>query len=76
MNDCDDYQEYFTREDRERQDAVDNEIFNGIKGVLKLVGIDEDQIPWDIETIGIIRDTIIEFAIDNDFISEEYELYP
>jgi hypothetical protein len=60
----------------ERQDIVDNDIYNL---VCSLAGISEDEqdekLPWDIEWIGEIRDQIQEIITDKKLMTE-MEFYP
>lgn len=54
-----------------RQDFVDNQIFELMQKLLPA----SEQIDWDIETIGTIRDIIRKQVVDKKFINE-MKFYP
>jgi hypothetical protein len=60
-----------TKQRIDRQDYVDNHIFELIQTLLP----PSKQIDWDIETIGAIRDAISEQIVDKQFMSE-MQFYP
>jgi len=60
-----------TKKQIERQDFVDNAIFD----LLETLNPTSKQLDWDIEVIGEIRDKICDYFIDTD-ICKEQEFYP
>jgi hypothetical protein len=56
----------------ERQDFVDNAIFN----LIQSLNTTDEAINWDIETIGEIRDVIEEWMIERLEITDEQNFYP
>ena len=60
-----------TKSQIERQDFVDNQIFELIQQLLP----PSRQIDWDIEVIGAIRDAISEQLVDKKLMSE-MQFYP
>jgi hypothetical protein len=61
-----------TKQQIERQDFVDNQIFELIQ---KLVSTPK-QLKWDIELISAVRETIREQVIDRKKILKEDKFYP
>ena len=61
-----------TREQINRQDLVDNAIYQMIHDTNPI----EEEIPFDIEMIGMIRDTVEKVLIDFNVIKTEAEYYP
>ena len=55
-----------------RQDFVDNEIYDLIKRLIPSTR----EIDWNIEMIGDIRDTIQHWLVDKYKVVEELEFYP
>jgi hypothetical protein len=62
----------FTEDQIKRQDFVDNQIYDLVK---RLTPSDQ-EIEWDIEMIGDIRDTIQYWLVDQYKIVDELEFYP
>jgi hypothetical protein len=62
----------FTEDQINRQDFVDNEIYDLVKQLIP----SRREIEWDIEMIGDIRDTIHHWLVDKYKILEELEFYP
>jgi len=60
-----------TKRQIERQDFVDNAIFD----LLNTLNPTDNQLNWDIEMIGAIRDLINDYFFDNGVCSEQ-EFYP
>lgn len=60
-----------TRQQIERQDFVDNNIYQVINDLIP----SNRSIEWDIESIGTIRDSIQQVLIDKGLCSEQ-EFYP
>lgn len=60
------------QKDINRQDFVDNQIYTLINDL----NPSKDQIEWDIELIGEVRDAIEDILVDKLNICEEYEFYP
>lgn len=56
----------------ERQDFVDNAIFN----LIQSLNTTDKTINWDIEMIGEIRDVIAEWIIERLKITDEQNFYP
>jgi hypothetical protein len=56
----------------ERQDFVDNAIFN----LIQSLNTTDKTINWDIEMIGEIRDVIAEWMIERLNITDEQKFYP
>ncbi len=56
----------------ERQDLVDNAIFN----LIQSLNTTDKTINWDIELIGEIRDVIAEWMIERLKITDEQNFYP
>ncbi len=56
----------------ERQDFVDNAIFN----LIQSLNTTDKAINWDIEMIGEIRDVIAEWMIERLKITDEQNFYP
>lgn len=61
----------FTKKQIERQDFVDNEIFELLQRLAPSV-----KIKWDIEMIGNIRDSIRTQLIDKQILISETKFYP
>jgi len=55
-----------------RQDFVDNQIYDLVKGLIPST----KEIEWDIEMIADIRDTIQHWLVDQYKIVDEFEFYP
>jgi hypothetical protein len=64
--------EKLTEDQINRQDFVDNGIFDLVKRLIPST----KEIEWDIEMIGDIRDTIQHWLVDRYKIAEELEFYP
>jgi hypothetical protein len=62
----------FTEDQINRQDFVDNAIYDLVKRLIPL----PREIEWDIEMIGDIRDTIQHWLVDKYKIIDELEFYP
>jgi len=62
----------FSEEQLDRQDFVDNEIYDLVKRLIP----SSKGIEWDIEMIGDIRDTISYWLVDKYKIVDEFEFYP
>ena len=60
-----------TAQQIERQDFVDNAIFELINELI----LSEKEMEWDIEAIGEIRDTIQSKLVEKNFCTEQ-EFYP
>jgi len=56
----------------ERQDFVDNAIFN----LIQSLNTTDKAINWDIEMIGDIRDVIAEWMVERLKITDEQNFYP
>jgi hypothetical protein len=63
----------FTGRETERQDCVDNLVYNLM---LELGLTDEDTLEWDIEEIGEVRDLIQEILVDKHKLMTKQEFYP
>ena len=63
----------FTEKETQRQDIVDNAIQNLM---VELAPWGVDDIEWDIEYIGEIRDVIQEFLVNKLHLMTEQEFYP
>jgi hypothetical protein len=61
-----------TGEQLSRQDRVDGAIFK----MLHTVNPTRHEIPWDIEMIGDIRDTIEDWLVSKLKLCSEHEFYP
>ncbi len=61
-----------TKKQIERQDYVDNQIFELIQKLLP----PSKKINWDIEVIGDVRDTIQKQIVDNQKLMSERQFYP
>jgi hypothetical protein len=61
-----------TKTEIERQDFVDNSIFD----LIKILNPTEKEIQWNIEIIGEIRDVIFDWLVDNLYFCAEKEFYP
>jgi len=61
-----------TRKELDRQDFVDNEIFELIQRLLP----PSKQIEWDIEVIGTIRDEIQKQIVNKQKLMSEIKFYP
>lgn len=61
-----------TREDIERQDFVDNQIYDLINSLIH----SENRIEWNIEMIGNIREIVRREVVENRNIMSEMEFYP
>ena len=61
-----------TKRQIERQDSVDNEIFQLLQKLLP----PSRAMQWDIETIGAIRDAIREQIVDKQKLMSEMQFYP
>ncbi len=64
--------ERLTEDQINRQDFVDNEIFDLVKRLTPPT----KEIEWEIQMIGDIRDTIQHWLVDQYKIVEELEFYP
>jgi len=62
----------FTDDQINRQDFVDNEIYDLLNRLIPSTG----EIEWDIEMIGDIRDTIQHWLVDRYKVVDELEFYP
>jgi len=66
--------EELSKKKLERQDFVDNEVFDLIK---KLISANKAKnLQWDIEMIGEVRDVIRIYAVDRKKLMTEQEFYP
>jgi hypothetical protein len=63
----------FTGREAERQDCVDNAIYNLL---LELGLTNEDSLEWDIEEIGEVRDAIQDILVGKHKIMSEQQFYP
>ena len=61
-----------TKQQIERQDFVDNQIFELMQKLLQ----PPKQVEWDIEAIGAARDTIQEQIVDRQKLMSEAKFYP
>jgi hypothetical protein len=61
-----------TKQQIERQDFVDNQIFQLLQKLIPQV----KHINWDIEVIGAVRDVIREQIVNNQKLMSEEEFYP
>ena len=61
-----------TKQQIERQDFVDNQIFELIQKLLP----ESKQIDWNIEMIGTIRDAIQEQVVDKQKLTSKTKFYP
>jgi DNA polymerase sigma len=61
-----------TSEQIERQDSVDNAIYQ----LIQSVNPTDKEIEWDIEMIGDIRNVIAEWMIERLKITDEQNFYP
>ncbi len=61
-----------TNKQIERQDFVDNQIFELMQSFIP----SSKKIKWDIEMIASVRDAIQEQIVDNKKIMSEFEFYP
>lgn len=61
-----------TKKELERQDFVDNEIFELIQ---KLIPANK-KLEWDIEVIGAVRDAIRAEVVDEQKLMSEIKFYP
>ena len=61
-----------TERQTERQDFVDNEIFELLQRLLP----PSRTVKWDIEVIGAIRDAIQEQIVDKQKLMSEMQFYP
>jgi len=61
-----------TKRQINRQDFVDNQIFELIQKLLP----PSKQIDWNVEVIGAVRDTIREQIVDKQKIVSEEQFYP
>lgn len=61
-----------TEEQIERQDSVDNAIYQLIQGLNPTA----DEIRWDIEMIGETRDVIEDWLVERLKITDEQNFYP
>ena len=61
-----------TEQQIERQDFVDNSIFD----LIKSINPTDKKINWDIEMIGEIRDVLKEWLVDRLNLATEQEFYP
>jgi len=64
--------EKLTDDQINRQDFVDNQIYD----LVKQLNPSKREIEWDIEMIGDIRDTIQHWLVDQYKIANELEFYP
>jgi len=64
--------ETLSEEQMERQDFVDNQIYDLVKRLIPSTS----EIEWDIEMIADIRDTIQHWLVDEYKIADELEFYP
>ena len=62
----------FTRKELDRQDFVDNEIFELIQKLLP----PSKKIEWDIEAIGTVRDIIRKQTVNKQKLISEIKFYP
>jgi len=62
----------FTEDQINRQDFVDNEIYD----LVKRLNPSTSEIEWNIEMIADIRDTIQHWLVDKYKIVDELEFYP
>ena len=62
----------FTDDQINRQDFVDNEIYDLLNRLIPSTG----EIEWDIEMIGDVRDTIQHWLVDRYKVVDELEFYP
>lgn len=60
-----------TKRQIERQDFVDNQIFELLQNIIP----QSKKIDWNIEIIGAVRDAIVEQVVDQKFMSE-MKFYP
>jgi len=61
-----------TKHQIERQDFIDNTIFD----LIKSINPTDKKINWDIEMIGEIRDVLKEWLVDKLNLTTEQEFYP
>lgn len=61
-----------TKRELERQDLVDNSIFE----LLQTINPSEKEIEWDIEMIGAIRDVVSKIFVEELKLSSEKKFYP
>lgn len=61
-----------TKKQIERQDFVDNEIFELLQRIIP----SSKKMEWDIEMIAFVRDAIKEQIVDNKKLMSEFEFYP
>ncbi len=61
-----------TKKQIERQDFVDNQIFELMQKLLPT----SEQIDWDIEVIGAVRDVAREQIVNNQKLASEAKFYP
>ncbi|MDO8512681.1 MAG: hypothetical protein Q7S57_05370 [bacterium] len=61
-----------TRQQIERQDFVDNEIFELLQSVIP----SSKKLEWDIEMIAMVREAIREQIVDNKKLMGEMKFYP
>lgn len=61
-----------TKQQIERQDFVDNQIFELMQKLIP----SSKQIEWDIEAIGAVRDAIIKQIVDKQKLISEAKFYP
>ncbi|MCG3167426.1 MAG: hypothetical protein POELPBGB_03218 [Bacteroidia bacterium] len=61
-----------TKRELERQDLVDNSIFE----LLQTINPSEKEIEWDIEMIGEVRDVVSKLFVEELKLSSEKKFYP
>lgn len=61
-----------TKKQTERQDFVDNQIFELLQSVIPT----SKKLEWDIEMIASVREAIQEQIVDNKKLMKEFEFYP
>ncbi len=64
--------EELTEEQIERQDSVDNAIYQ----LIRELNPTADEIRWDIEMIGEVRDVIEDWIVERLKITDEQSFYP
>jgi DNA polymerase sigma len=61
-----------TQHQIEQQDMIDNSIYHFIQSL----NPSEQEIPWDIEMIGDVRDVLREWFVDKLNLTTEQDFYP
>lgn len=64
-----------TQEQMDRQDKVDVEIFSMLKNIIPNE-LNQEELEWDIELIGEIRDIAQKYFLEHGIIENEEEFYP